>query len=420
MATHDNQKSRRAGTVADKERECILCGRCLEVCPLFIATHQEELSPRGKAFLLDKALEQGELGDPATARQLLGLCLGCEQCAQVCPQGRNLPRTLRRLKAEQPGWQSWVWRVWISQARWIWPHLGLGTCLLPQRLAPGSAFAGLKSLADRPRMSAVIRGLPRAARLQGPTVLFPGCVARWAKPWWTQTAQTLLGSADEVVLDWSCCGFTLGQAGLTGPRLDACRTNIALWRLLGRPAVATICATCDAALRGYADEPGLFVDEAESRLWSQAVRPLSALLDPGDFVRIDESRVLYHRPCHAQRFDRGHDPDEMLLRGILGSGFCTSAKGACCGLGGVLRLSAPELSARVGKWYWENVPDPEIRRVVTGCSGCVLQLAASAPDNVVVTHWLDLLGPAEGCVWFGERVWDSPGLCAGVSSRAKK
>ena len=26
--------------------ECILCGRCLSVCPLFAATGREELSPR--------------------------------------------------------------------------------------------------------------------------------------------------------------------------------------------------------------------------------------------------------------------------------------------------------------------------------------------------------------------------------------
>ena len=31
--------------------ECILCGRCLSVCPLFTATGREELSPRAKFFM---------------------------------------------------------------------------------------------------------------------------------------------------------------------------------------------------------------------------------------------------------------------------------------------------------------------------------------------------------------------------------
>ena len=390
MERNDVQGAKCAGNGEGQERECILCGRCLEVCPLFAATCQEELSPRGKAFVLAKALEQGELGTPEAARKLLGLCLGCGRCAQVCPQGRDFPRTLRRLKAEHPGWQSWVWRTWITQAPRLWPHLGLGARLLPHRPTPGTITAGLKSLADRPRIPAMIRAVPDTRRLGSPTMLFPGCVARWAKPWWRQTAQALLGALPEADPGWSCCGFTLGQAGLSSQRLAAEKANIALWRTQGRPNVATICATCQLALRGYADQSGLFADEQESLLWRQAVRPLSALLDPGDFQCIKKARVLYHRPCHAPCGGTALDPDETLLLGILGPEVRVTMPGACCGLGGVMRLAAPELSARVGQWYWDNMPDPEISQVVTGCSGCVLQLAASAPVGVVATHWLDL------------------------------
>jgi Fe-S oxidoreductase len=32
--------------------DCILCGRCLEVCTLFQSSNEEEYSPSGKAYLL--------------------------------------------------------------------------------------------------------------------------------------------------------------------------------------------------------------------------------------------------------------------------------------------------------------------------------------------------------------------------------
>jgi len=379
--------------IEDKERACILCGRCLEVCALFAATNREELSPRGKAFLIARALEAGDLGDPETARKLLGLCLGCGRCAQTCPQGRDLPKVLRRLKAEQPGWPAWVWRAWIGQARHVWPWLDRGARFFPAKPASGSTIAGLKALGGTPSIQALIRGVSAAARLSGPTIFFPGCVARWAKPRWMQNAQAVMGTSWAGLADfpdWDCCGFTLGQAGLSGPRQEAFRTNIALWRERGRPMVLTICATCHAALRGYAEEPELFPElffgEAERRLWRQSVHSLSEFLDPGDFTRLDETRVMYHRPCHAP----DPDPDAALLRGIFGRAMLLGVQNACCGMGGVLRLSAPELSLRVGRWFWENMPDPDVPRVVTGCGGCVVQLASLAPEGVVVTHWLEM------------------------------
>jgi glycolate oxidase iron-sulfur subunit len=392
---HPNVNSAQQARAAAPERECILCGRCLEVCPLFAVTKREELSPRGKAFLISKALELGELGNPEKARELLGLCLGCGQCARVCPQGRDLPKTLRRLKAEQPGWRAWVWRVWIAQAKHLWPWSQSWPQFLPNRSKPGSLAAMLKALAGKPKALALVyKGSGPtlfSKAMSRPVTLFPGCLARWAKPWWIQNAQTLMGEGEgrgnpSGRPDWNCCGFTLGQAGLTGSRLEACRANIALWRGSGRPMVLTICATCHTALHGYAEEPELFADETERRLWSQGVRPLSEFLDPNAFERLDKTSVLYHRPCHAP----SHDPDAVLLQGIFGRAFVLSKQHACCGLGGVLRLAAPELSTRVGRWYWDNVPDSGILRVVTGCGGCVVQASALAPKNVLVTHWLDL------------------------------
>ena len=377
-------------TGTPEQPECILCGRCLEVCPLFAATGREELSPRGKSFLMAQALEQGNLADPGAARRLLGLCLGCGRCAAACPQGRDLPGMLRRVRQDHPGWQAWVWRAWITQARRLWPWVGAVAGVIPGRGDPGSVTAGLKALAGKPSAPAMIRRTERSKGLPGSAMLFPGCVARWAKPWWIDAPAALAGipvSGPGGIPDWGCCGFALGQAGLVGLRLDLCRGNLDLWRARGRPLVLTVCTTCLAALRSWAEEPDFFADEAEKTLWLHSAQPLSGFLDPGDFAPAAEgSGVLFHRPCHAPQ----PDPDLALLRGILGPDLRESAANACCGMGGVMRLCAPDLSGRVGAWHWAAFGPDAPRRVVSGCSGCVVQLSASAPEHVAVSHWLDL------------------------------
>ncbi|WP_161946168.1 (Fe-S)-binding protein [Desulfonatronum thiosulfatophilum] len=373
----------------DRDRDCILCGKCLEACPLFKATGREELSPRGKSFLIQEALEERNLGNPAAARKLLGLCLGCGRCADVCPQGRNLPETLRRIKAGHPGWQAWVWRAWINNAKHVWPWLGGCAKLLPGRSTAGSLPSVVHALASRPQME-MFRRSAGDGFLPSPAVLFPGCMARYAKPWWIQAAGRIMGSAGqglEDFPDWNCCGFTLGQAGLSGLRSDACVKNVELWRNLGRPLLLTICATCTTALRNYEKKADLFSDEDERRTWAKAVQPLSRYLNPHDFRPLTDACLTYHRPCHAPN----PDPDEAFLRDLFGPRFIAGAQGACCGMGGVMRLSAPELSTQVATQCWDALQPQALGHVVSGCSGCVLQLSATAPPKTDVSHWLELM-----------------------------
>ena len=73
---------------ADSEtRPCIRCGRCSEVCPMYLAPN------RITAFinndLLERSLEVGLMD-----------CIECGACAYICPSKRPLVRWLKRGKAE--------------------------------------------------------------------------------------------------------------------------------------------------------------------------------------------------------------------------------------------------------------------------------------------------------------------------------
>ncbi|MDO9632642.1 MAG: (Fe-S)-binding protein, partial [Humidesulfovibrio sp.] len=103
-----------------------------------------------------------------------------------------------------------------------------------------------------------------------------------------------------------------------------------------------------------------------------------------------------HRSCHVDP----HDSDFKLMSGLLGTRLRTPAKASCCGFGGIMQLSAPELSGQVGAACWEALDGtlgfsaaPEVvgAFVLTGCSGCVMQLAATAPEQAQIGHWLEIV-----------------------------
>jgi ferredoxin len=69
---------------------CSRCGLCLAVCPTYLATQFEPLSPRGRISLM-----QEDLGTESH-RGFLESCLRCASCETVCPTGVPFGQLIRR------------------------------------------------------------------------------------------------------------------------------------------------------------------------------------------------------------------------------------------------------------------------------------------------------------------------------------
>jgi len=52
-------------------------------------------------------------------------------------------------------------------------------------------------------------------------------------------------------------------------------------------------------------------------------------------------------------------------------------------------MTDADVSAAIGRRCVEGFAD--CRHIITGCSGCTLQLASAAPSGVTVRHWLDVV-----------------------------
>lgn len=398
--------------------ECVLCGCCLAGCPLLAATGREELSPRAKALLAGPSKWDAALLRETDIAALTTLCLACGRCEKLCPQGVKVPQLVAAMRAAHPDFRQWLWKQWITRLGPMWSLAARGAAVLPESFAPASlglALKGLKGLRPGKGLSPWLRvtDLPTAefAQRHGDreVAVFDGCVGRGPRASsWGATARWLLRGLGARLVEpkFGCCGSTLGVAGLPEAQRDARRANISAWRAAGRPLLAVYCATCVKGLGEYAAEASdvteLFADAAEAELWRASVTPLAALLagTRGKIARGAPAVVGYHQPCHAAPLPGGGDADQALLHGLLNSRLRAPASSACCGFGGILQLGAPELSARVGAGCWANLdgalgftaaPEVTPAYVLTGCSGCVMQLSATAPAGASVGHWLEIL-----------------------------
>ncbi|MDR3074387.1 MAG: (Fe-S)-binding protein [Deltaproteobacteria bacterium] len=380
------------------KRGCTQCGECLNVCPVFRRHRREEYSPKGKRLLMEP-VQAGESSfgwDEVFA--FARLCAGCGRCKTACARKLSTADLLAGVRAAHPHWTQHLWELWIKHLGPLWPAAGFLASLVPGRLTPKlleSSLETARALLSGPAPAPWVRlrngrgNNPRnsAARAgdASPVVLFSGCTARNVRPQWTDKAERLLRAWGYPLLDASafvCCGGTLHHAGRFEAMEDMRRANIAHWKRLGKPRVAVFCASCHHGLAAYG-EGSLADGEAEE--WQAKLTPLASLLAgaEAETTAAKPPTYGYHQPCHWEK-----DRDLPFLASVMPG--LKKGGGLCCGMGGILKLTDPDLSRDMARECLAAMPEGT-GTILTGCSGCAMQLSAYAGEGLAVRHWLDVV-----------------------------
>ncbi|MET0650286.1 MAG: heterodisulfide reductase-related iron-sulfur binding cluster [Pyrinomonadaceae bacterium] len=411
-----------AGALAAEERKllaCVHCGLCLEACPTYVQTGDENDGPRGRIYLM-RAVEEGRLAlDSETCARHIDRCLGCRACESACPAGVEYGQLLEAARADiaaggrKTGWTSRALRlalrhVWSHPARLRTafalarllrdsrlPHLLLSTKLT--RLLPARAELALAlldgsrpaPLGDAQTVSAEeSRDAAGSVSDKKPdALLFEGCVTEGLFERVNRATERVLaanGCGVSSPRGQVCCGALHAHAGdLEGAR-GLARRNVEAFETKSRATVVTNAGGCGAMLVSYAH---LLADDPEyaarARDFSARVRDVSQQLEATGIRRADSEAVevtaTYDASCHLLHGQRAQAEPVRLL-GRVGGLRLVPLEGAdvCCGGAGVYNLLETELSSRVLGEKLKHVRETGAELLATGNAGCHMQLAAGA------------------------------------------
>jgi len=429
-------------TLAGEEQKllaCIHCGLCLEACPTYVITGDENDGPRGRLYLM-RAVGEGRLAnDSPSFERHIDRCLGCRACEQVCPAGVEYGQLLEAARGElfqsgpERGFGYGVLRlvlkhVWLHPARLRFAFMaarlvrdsGMARVLRKSGLAKllssrlQFALALLESSARKTNLngdSNEKRRLAKAstdASLRDDVFLFAGCVGAGLFSRVNEATVRVLevnGFNVQILPEQVCCGALHAHAGdLEGARILA-RSNIAAFEHSDqnqRGAVVTNAGGCGAMLAAYAH---LLTEDAEfaerARQFSARVRDISQQLETVPIRQAADVAgrpVTYDASCHLLYGQHAGEAPLKLL-GALGGLKFAKLDGAerCCGGAGIYNLLEPELSALVLEEKLGSIRATGAKILTTGNPGCQMQIGAGAllsGMELAVSHPIELLDEA--------------------------
>ncbi len=446
MAHNSTQLAAQLATEEEKLLACVHCGLCLEACPTYVHTGDENDSPRGRIYLM-RAVEEGRLAAESKAFvRHIDRCLGCRACEAACPAGVEYGGLLEAARATVAETNEAKRRAsnrlvnFLLRRVWLHPkrlHLALRAARLMRDMGlveVSLAFAHLLPFRLRFALALLEASSPvpvigkfahernmaindtEKSNANSAVSLFTGCVMSTLFARVNLATQRVLeanGYSVRVPREQVCCGALHLHAGdresartLARKNLDAFTDAVGANNdnaALVNPII-TNAGGCGAMLAAYdhllSDDP----DYAERACdFSRRVRDIGQQLirtqiKCGAYTS-DDATVTYDASCHLLYGQHAAaDSFEMLEKAVPNLRFAPlEDSDACCGGAGIYNLQETELSVRVLDEKLKHIKATGAGVLATGNPGCHMQIAAGARlagINLRVCHPIELMDEA--------------------------
>lgn len=374
--------------------DCVKCGACVPVCPIFQVSGSETDSARGRLHLLQRP---GGAQETRRMGEILSHCLLCGACRKVCSRNIDTPQLVRQGREhfppallpaakEAPAIKTVLAHPVLAvlsttAARTMRPLL---TTLLPRQSGMRLRYAALFPEQSLPATERTPLRFPRTPPPDATLSFFSGCMATYLQPEIGSATLRLAQLTGEITCtpqEQGCCGLVFGAAGDQKTARHLAERNIAAFEHATGP-ILTSCSSCFHQLSTY---PALFADDPSqqekarafaarviefSTFFAARLESLSPYLLPDGKTR----HIYYHDPCHLKNDHEILSPPRRLLAAIPGVLLAEPPNGArCCGSGGLFNCFHPETSRALFERLLEQFFASGAESVATGCSGCLIQ-----------------------------------------------
>jgi glycolate oxidase len=353
-------------------RSCRYCFLCRYACPTFQAIRLESVTPRGYALLLME-VDQGRKDWTPTSIARFYQCTQCGLCRQICEY-------------------HWPEDELVRHARQAIVEAGQ----VPANV--DALTAGLLSVRSRSiGLNAAIT--PSAQSGEKPRLLyFAGCQAMEQRMEIVQANLKLLNAAGigwEMLEEESCCGAALFELGYTEEARQAAQ-NLAVRITERQPGILlTGCAHCFRAFIEFYP-----VWQAGLPAGIQVLHTsqyFHTLMNSGK-LQINQNlygvHVAYHDPCQLGRKMEVYEQPRQLIAAATGTPtlelFHNRELAECCGGGGLMHLTQPEISRHVALVRLQRAVDSGANTLVTACQNCKTSFLNAQNDQSNQIKIMDL------------------------------
>jgi glycolate oxidase iron-sulfur subunit len=404
--TTPNETTSTTGACSSHDQDllasCVHCGFCLEVCPTYKLTGDENNSPRGRLRLWREEAEGRLEPDPWTDFYT-SECVGCLACESACPANVPYGTIFEQIKHQHVATNRSRPKLVLRLAAALAARPALfNLAMLPARILRRAGwlkhrflFAGqpavVQSTADYARQ------LMDKHRPTGHRVAFlTGCLMESLfREINFATIRVMIENNIQVVIppDQGCCGAFQEHTGLAGVDALHARNQRAFNAVIDVDAIVSNSSGCGLAL-------------SKSLTGTRPVRDvLSYLGEIGPVSRTrrdDAARMYVDLPCHLVHGQKAAGIPKNVLDATGYAWELAPQARDCCGSGGVYNIQKPEnsreLLARKSAFLNDAAGEPVI--LATSNHVCMMQWNSAQSTGLVkrpylVRHVIQLLDPGE-------------------------
>ena len=408
-----------------KWADCVHCGMCLESCPTYEITGQEQHSPRGRVHLI-KSVAEGKISVNEQFTDPVFACLDCRACTTACPAnvdvGGLIEEARGQIRQAMPltGWKGMISKFFLKE---LFPHshrLEAAGSLLKlyqksgmQKVMRTTGMLNMMPahLAEMenvmPKITRSVRKkykkkrvLKAKAERKAEVAFLTGCIMDVMFSDINEaTLNVLRRNGNDVVIPPSqtCCGALHVHAGDRDMGRQLAKKNIEAFQ--HADTIIVNAAGCGCMLKEY---PELFREEEQewlekAEVFAEKVQDISKYLHDTGYRPPQaklHKRITYHDACHLAHGQGVREEPRDILLSIPGVEMVHMANAdRCCGSAGIYNLTNPDMAGAVLQSKMEHVPH-DVEMISMGNPGCMLQMAVGVKKygrSQQIVHTVQLL-----------------------------